>query len=145
MNRLVHTPLTGRMVLVVPTGGQNDPLPVQAVNRAGASCVHLDVPSALSLLAAEPFAVTAIILSGKGSDISTLEALQAIKRRAPRVPIVFIDEDLGSQSELTVRRVGVHFYAHDPADPEEISAVLRLLTGLEAGTKPARPAECVSS
>ena len=53
---------------------------------------------------------------------------------APRVPIVFLDEKESADSEMKVRRAGVHYYSHLPANSEEIAAVLaHLAHAPEAG------------
>ena len=75
-------------------------------------------------LRSHPFDVRAVLVSGDGESPLTAIALDAIKGVSPRLPIVFLDSKQSSASELRVRQAGVHYYAHSPASPGEIDAVL---------------------
>jgi DNA-binding NarL/FixJ family response regulator len=113
-----------RTVLVVPIGDIEEPICHEVRERVPASCVLLDGDSAISLLRSDPFSVTAVVLSGDGASPMTTSTLEAIKNVAPRVPIVFLDERETADSEKTMRRAGIHYYSHLPANLEEIAAVL---------------------
>ena len=113
-----------RTVLVVPIGDNDEPVCREVRQRVPASCVRLDGESAISLLRSDPFSVTAVVLSGDGASPMTTSILEAIKNVAPRVPIVFLDERKTADSEKTMRRAGIHYYSHLPANLEEIAAVL---------------------
>lgn len=113
-----------RTVLVVPIGDNDEPVCREVRQRVPASCVRLDGESAISLLRSDPFSVTAVVLSGDGASPMTTSILEAIKNVAPRVPIVFLDERETADSEKTMRRAGIHYYSHLPANLEEIAAVL---------------------
>ncbi|MCZ6600038.1 MAG: hypothetical protein O7A07_04280 [Acidobacteria bacterium] len=113
-----------RTVLVVPIGDNDEPVCHEVRQRVPASCVRLDGESAISLLRSDPFSVTAVVLSGDGASPMTTSILEAIKNVAPRVPIVFLDERKTADSEKTMRRAGIHYYSHLPANLEEIAAVL---------------------
>jgi len=111
-------------VLVVPTGQNDEPVSEIVRDQVQANCVSLDGESAVSILRADPFTVTAVVLSGDGEAPVTAAVLEAIKGVAPRVPIVFLDERESADSEKTVRRAGIHYYSHLPANSDEIAAVL---------------------
>lgn len=113
-----------RTVLVVPLGDNDEPVCRAVRQKVPASCVLLDGESAISLLRSDPFLVTAVVLSGDGASPVTTSTLEAIKNVAPRVPIVFLDERETADSEKTMRRAGIHYYSHLPANLEEIAAVL---------------------
>jgi len=113
-----------RTVLVIPVGEDDEPVCSAVRDRVPASCVRLDGDSAISLLRSDPFAVTAVVLSGDGASPVTTSVLEAIKGVAPRVPVVFLDERETADSEKTMRRAGIHYYSHLPANLDEIAAVL---------------------
>jgi DNA-binding NarL/FixJ family response regulator len=113
-----------RTVLVVPIGDNDEPVCSEVRQRVPASCVRLDGDSAISLLRSDPFSVTAVVLSGDGASPMTTSTLEALKKVAPRVPIVFLDERETADSEKTMRRAGIHYYSHLPANLDEIAAVL---------------------
>ncbi|TDI29019.1 MAG: hypothetical protein E2P03_10655 [Acidobacteria bacterium] len=113
-----------RTVLVVPIGENDEPVCREVRQRVPASCVSLDGDSAISLLRSDPFSITAVVLSGDGASPMTTSILKAIKNVAPRVPIVFLDERETADSEKIMRRAGIHYYSHLPANLDEIAAVL---------------------
>ena len=114
-------------VLVVNAGCEEHRLCDDLEETARARCVDLDGDDALVVLRSDPFAITAVVLSGDGESPVTTSVLEAIKAAAPRIPVVFLDARESVDSELTIRRAGVHYYSHLPADSNEIASVL---TGL---------------
>ncbi|MFQ5670962.1 MAG: hypothetical protein ACE5HD_10660 [Acidobacteriota bacterium] len=131
-------------ILVVNTGRADEPVPPDIVENDVAHLLRVDGDRALSLLRRDPFSVTAVILSGDGESPVTAAALQAIKGAAPRIPIVFLDEQLSTASERVIRQAGVHYYAHIPVNTTEIASVLTFLAAddnhrpvpMQTGLKP---------
>ena len=117
----------GGTVLVVNAGCGEHCLCNDLARTTQARCMDLDGDGAVEVLKADPFAVTAVVLSGDGASPVTTSVLEAIKEAAPRIPVVFLDARESVDSELTIRRAGVHYYSHLPADSDEIASVL---TGL---------------
>jgi len=113
-----------KTVLVIPAGHNDEPVCSAVRDCVPASCVSLDAESAFSFLRSDPFAVTAVVLCGDGKSAMSSAILESIKAVAPRVPIVFLDERESPESEMTVRRAGIHYYTHLPANSGEIAAVL---------------------
>ena len=117
-------------VLVVHTGCTANPVPLETMSDTRANWVTLDCAAVLDVLRHDPFTVTVVVMSGDGESEVTLESISAIREASPRVPIVFLDEKESADSELQVRRAGVSYYAHVPANPSEISAVLAGFSGV---------------
>jgi hypothetical protein len=122
-------------VLVIPSGRNDEPVCSAVRDRVPASCLSLDAESAFAFLRSDPFAVTAVVLCGDGKSSVTSAVLEGIKAVAPRVPVVFLDERESPDSEMTIRRAGIHYYTHLPANSGEIVAVLTHL--VEAPGEPA--------
>jgi len=124
---------TSTKILVVPVGETSPDLHDSVAVQAGVEFRQVDRDGAVSLLRRDPFAITALILSGEGGSPVARATLESIKAVAPRLPIVFLDETESEQSELSVRRLGVHYYSHLPANPGEIAAVVGALVGSVTG------------
>lgn len=124
-----------KTVLVIPSGRNDEPVCNAVRDRVPASCVRLDAESAFLFLRSDPFAVTAVVLCGDGKSSTSSSVLEGIKAVAPRVPVVFLDERESADSEMTIRRAGIHYYTHLPANSGEIVAVLTHL--VEAPGEPA--------
>jgi hypothetical protein len=114
-------------VLVVNTGSQGGSISNDLDRATPQTCVDVSQDAALETLRADPFTVTAVVLSGEGGSPVITAILDAIKEVAPRIPIVFLDETESVHAELSVRRAGVHYYSHLPADCTEIASVLSVL------------------
>ena len=127
-NITVAQPLTvhdvANTVLVIPAGRTDEPVCSAVRQRVPVSCVRLDAESAISHLRVNPLDITAVILCGDGKSATSTAILDSIKSVAPRVPIVFLDERESSESELSIRRAGIHYYTHLPVNSGEIAAVL---------------------
>jgi hypothetical protein len=113
-----------KTVLVIPSGRNDEPVCNAVRDLVQAACMRLDADSAFSFLRTNPFAVTAVVLCGDGKSSMSSAVLEGIKAAAPRVPIVFLDERESAESEMTIRRAGIHYYTHLSANSEEIVAVL---------------------
>lgn len=133
MERKASTGTAGSTILVVPAGETAPDLHDSVAAQAGVEFRRVDRDGAVSLLRRDPFAITAVILSGEGGSPVARATLESIKAVAPRLPIVFLDETESEQSELSVRRLGVHYYSHLPANPGEIAAVVGALVGSGTG------------
>ena len=133
MERKSQATTTSGKILVVPVGEVAPDLHDSVAAQAGVEFRRVDRDGAVSLLRRDPFAVTALILSGEGGSPVARATLESIKAVAPRLPIVFLDETESEQSELSVRRLGVHYYSHLPANPGEIAAVVGALVGIGTG------------
>ena len=101
--------------------------------------MRLDADSAVAHLRANPLDVTAVVLCGDGNSNVSVAILDSLKSVAPRVPIVFLDERESPESEMNIRRAGIHYYTHLPANSGEIAAVLTHLA-VAPGANAARPA-----
>ncbi len=111
--------------VLVLRGGAADPARQEHVaQQLGQGCVEMDEDSAVAVLRTDPFAVSAVVLSGDGGSPVTAAVLESIKAAAPRIPIVFLDERESPESELSIRRTGVHYYSHLPLNRAEIGSVL---------------------
>ena len=138
VERKASAPTAESRILVVPVGETFPDLHDSVAAQAGVEFRRLDRDGAVSLLRRDPFAITALILSGEGGSPVARATLETIKSVAPRLPIVFLDETESEQSELSVRRLGVHYYSHLPANPGEIAAVVGALVDNSAGRTWAR-------
>ena len=133
MERKVSAITAGTRILILPVGDSTPDLHDSVAAQAGVEFRQVDRDGAVSLLRRDPFAITALILSGEGGSPVARATLESIKAIAPRLPIVFLDETESEQSELSVRRLGVHYYSHLPANPGEIAAVVGALVGSGTG------------
>jgi CheY-like chemotaxis protein len=113
-----------RTVLVISASSPVEAGDGHVAEEIGSGCVEMDGDSAVAVLRSDPFAISAVVLSGDGASPVTAAVLDSIKQTAPRIPIVFLDEKESADSELAIRRNGVHYYSHLPVNRAEIASVL---------------------
>ena len=119
-----NAPSTARRIVLVRAGECGNPIPAEVLTTAGVEWLILESRQAVDFLRAEPFTATAVVVAASGESLAALELVASLKSAAARIPIVFLDECNSASSEVRVRRTGVHYYAHIPVSPGEISAVL---------------------
>jgi len=81
-------------------------------------------------------AVAALVLSDAGAPASACAWIRRLRRRAPALPVIFLARQHSHQTEMEVRRAGIHYYLHDTALDTELPLVLE---ALERRPLPAQP------
>jgi DNA-binding response OmpR family regulator len=131
MGRVRQAPAAD-VVLLVSAGEASHPAADLDLDAWGIEMRAALPAEAIELLRENPLRPLAILLSGDGRVAAAHAILAALKEAAPRVPVIFLDANPTTLSELAVRRAGVHFYTHVPPNVEELKAVLWALEGVSS-------------
>lgn len=80
--------------------------------------------------------VAALVLSDAGAPASACAWIRRLRHRAPALPVIFLARRHSHETEMAVRRAGIHYYLHDTALEMELPM---LLEALERRPRPPQP------
>jgi len=71
--------------------------------------------------------VAALLLSDAEAPASACAWIRRLRGRAPALPIIFLARRHSPETELLVRRAGIHYFLHDTALERELPLLLEAL------------------
>jgi len=71
--------------------------------------------------------VAALVLSDDGAPATACGWIRRLRERAPDLPVIFLARDHDQETELELRRAGIHYYLHDGAVEIELPLVINAL------------------